>query len=424
MALLILTLFIVIMVMGTPVGFGIGSLTAVSFTILDGDYSIIPQKMYSGIDVYTFLCILLFILSADIMSVGGITGCIVRFCDSLIGHVRGGLAHVNVLSSMLFAGISGSAAADASGLGPIEIEMMTRGGYPRDFSCAITAASAIIGPIIPPSNIMIIYATCVGTVSIGKLFLGGILPGMLLGAMYMLYCYFASAVNKYPSRDKAVPLRQILKCAWETMPALLLPAIILYTITFGICTATESSAIAVVYAVVVSLLRRRLGFKSFCRCCVRSAKSTANVLFIIAISTAMGWAVTTLQVTPKLVAFCLEHVHSRAMFLLMVNVLLLIVGMLLDGAPALLLMVPILLPIANQYGVDPIHFGVVVCINLMIGNITPPVGMILFIISNVGKCSLTLLYRKIVPFACIATITLVIVTYVPSFITFLPGFKW
>jgi tripartite ATP-independent transporter DctM subunit len=424
MALLILAIFIVIMLIGTPVGFGIGSLTAISFMILKGDYSIIPQKLYAGIDVYTFLCILLFILSADIMSVGGITGCIVRFCDSMVGHIRGGLAHVNVLASMLFAGLSGSSAADASGLGPIEIEMMVKGGYPRDFSCAITAASAIIGPIIPPSNIMIIYATCVGTVSIAKLFLGGLIPGILLGGMYMVYCYAVSTKNNYPYRPEATPFRQVLRCFYETMPALLLPLIILGTITFGICTATESSAIAVVYAIIVSVFRRQISLKSFARACLRSAKSTANVLFIIAISTAMGWAITTLQVTPKLVAFCLEYVHSPFLFLIMVNVLLLIVGMLLDGAPALLLMVPILLPIANQFGIDPIHFGVVICVNLMIGNITPPVGMVLFIVSNVGKMSLSILYWKILPFAFIATLTLFIITYIPWFVTFLPNLKW
>ncbi|MCD8139977.1 MAG: TRAP transporter large permease [Planctomycetaceae bacterium] len=421
MALLILVLFIVIMLIGTPVCFAIGALTAISFTLLNGDYSIIPQKMYNGIDVYTFMCILLFILAADVMSVGGITGSIVRFCESLVGHIRGGLAHVNILGSMLFAGISGSAIADASGLGPIEIEMMRRGGYPKDFSCAVTAASAIIGPIIPPSNIMIIYATCVGTVSIGKMFLGGILPGVLLGLMYMVYSYNVSIQRKYPYNPTAASPSYILRCTWETMPALILPIIIVSTISFGICTATESSAIAVVYAVIVATLRKNLTLASFARCCIRSAKATANVLFIIAISTSMGWAITTLQITPKMVAFCLEYIHSPTTFLMFMNVLLLIIGMLLDGAPALLLMVPILLPIARQYGIDEIHFGIVVCLNLMIGNITPPVGMILFVISNVGKIGLSILYRAIVPFVIVATATLIIVTYIPQIVTFLPN---
>ncbi|MDR1316654.1 MAG: TRAP transporter large permease [Spirochaetales bacterium] len=421
MALLLLGIFIVIMLIGTPVGFGIGALTAISFTLLNGDYSIIPQKLYAGIDVYTYLCILLFILAADIMSVGGITGSIVRFCNSLVGHIRGGLAHVNVLASMLFAGISGSATADASGLGPIEIEMMTRGGYPRDFSCAVTASSAIIGPIIPPSNIMIIYAACVGTVSIGRMFLGGFLPGVLLGIGLMIYCYVASVRRKYPYNKQRASLKEILQCTIETLPALLLPLIILGTITFGICTATESSAIAVLYAVIVAALRKQLSMKSFVRCCIRSAKASANVLFIIAISNAMGWAITTLQVTQQLVVLCMEYVSSAIIFLLVTNILLLIIGMLLDAAPALLLMVPILLPIAMKYGIDPIHFGVVVCLNLMIGNITPPVGMILFIVSNVGKISLSVLYVKIIPFAIVTIIVLFIVTYIPAIVTFLPG---
>ena len=182
MALVLLILFIIIMLTGIPVGFGMGALTVISFLMLGGDLSMIPQKLFAGIDTYTYVCILLFILSADIMSVGGITKSIVVFCEKVVGHIKGGLAHVNVLASMLFAGLSGSAAADAAGLGPIEIEMMNEGGYDKEFSTSVTAASAIIGPIIPPSNIMIVFAGCVGTVSVGKMFLAGAIPGILLGA--------------------------------------------------------------------------------------------------------------------------------------------------------------------------------------------------------------------------------------------------
>ncbi|MCL2000859.1 MAG: TRAP transporter large permease subunit, partial [Planctomycetes bacterium] len=229
MALMILCLFIFIMLIGTPVCFAIGSLTAISFALLNGPFIMIPQKMFSGIDFSPFMCIMLFVLAADVMSVGGITGNIVRFCESVVGHIRGGLAHVNVLASMLFAGISGSAIADASGLGPIEIDMMRRGGYPMDFSCAVTAASAIIGPIIPPSNIMIIYATCVGNVSISKMFLGGILPGIFLGLMYMGYSYIISVHRNYPYNPRKPSINQVLRCIWETLPALILPIMIVGT---------------------------------------------------------------------------------------------------------------------------------------------------------------------------------------------------
>ena len=421
MALLLLILFIAIMLMGIPVGFGMGALTVIAFTILGGDLSMIPQKMFAGIDTYTYVCILLFILSADIMSVGGITRSIVVFCEKLVGHIRGGLAHVNVLSSMLFAGLSGSAAADAAGLGPIEIQMMTEGGYDKEFSSSVTAASAIIGPIIPPSNIMIIYAGCVGTVSVGKMFLAGAIPGILLGIAYMAFCYYISLKRHYPCREKRAPAREILRATWQTLPALLLPIIIMGSIISGICTATESSALAVVYSTIVAVCRRQLTFKSFCRACIRSAKAAANVLFIIAIATAMAWAITTLGVAQALTSFCVSYINNKFLFLLFVNVLLLLIGMLLDASPALLLMVPILWPVAKAFGISDIHFGVMVCFNLMVGTLTPPVGMMLFIVSNVGKIKLSVMYKNILPFCAVAVAVLLLITYIPQLTTWLPG---
>ena len=421
MALVLLLIFIAIMLLGIPVGFGMGALTVIAFLLLGGDLSMIPQKMFAGIDVYTYVCILLFILSADIMSVGGITKAIVVFCEKLVGHIRGGLAHVNVLASMLFAGLSGSAAADAAGLGPIEIKMMTEGGYDREFSSAVTAASAIIGPIIPPSNIMIIYAGCVGTVSVGKMFMAGAIPGIILGVAYMIFCYIICLKRAYPCREKMAPAKEIAVATWQTFPALLLPIIIMGTITTGICTATESSAIAVMYSTIVALCHRQLSFKSFYRACIRSAKAAANVLFIIAIATAMAWAITTLGVAQALTNFCVAYINNKIVFLLFVNVLLLLVGMLLDASPALLLMVPILWPVAKTFGISDIHFGVMVCFNLMVGNLTPPVGMMLFIVSNVGKVKLSVMYRVILPFCAVAIIVLLLITYVPALTTWLPG---
>lgn len=421
MALVLLILFIVIMLLGIPVGFGMGALTVISFLLLGGDLSMIPQKLFAGIDTYTYVCILLFILSADIMSVGGITKAIVTFCEKLVGHIRGGLAHVNVLASMLFAGLSGSAAADAAGLGPIEIQLMTDGGYDKEFSSSVTAASAIIGPIIPPSNIMIIFAGCVGTVSVGKMFLAGAIPGILLGVAYMVLCYYISVKRGYPCREKRASWREIGKATVQTLPALFLPVLIMGSIISGICTATESSALAVVYSTIVALCRRQLTFKSFCRACIRSAKAAANVLFIIAIASAMAWAVTTLGVAQSLTNFCMAYISNKFVFLLFVNVLLLLVGMLLDASPALLLMVPILWPVAKSMGIDVIHFGVIVCFNLMVGTLTPPVGMMLFIISNVGKVKLSVLYKTILPFCGAAVIVLLLITYVSPLTTWLPN---
>ena len=421
MMLLMLVIFLVLMLIGTPVGFAMGSLTNISFAILGGDQSMISQKLFSGIDTYTYVCILLFILAADLMSVGGITASIVNFCEKLVGHIRGGLAHVNILASMLFAGLSGSAIADASGLGPIEIQLMTDGGYDRVFSAAVTSASAIIGPIIPPSNIMIIFAGCIGTVSVGKMFLAGAAPGILLGIAYMILCYFMAKKYNMPYREKRSPGKEILASLKDTLPALLMPVIIMGSIISGVCTATESSALAVTYAIIVSLLKRKLTVKGFIESCIRSAKATASVLFIIAVSTAMGWAITTLQIAQNLSVFCLQYINSKFVFLLFMNVLLLLLGMVLDATPAILLMVPILWPAAMSYGMTSIQFGIIMCLNLMIGNLTPPVGMMLFVVSNVGKVSLSKLYRAILPFVAAAVVVLMLVTYIPSFSTFIPN---
>lgn len=421
MLVFLIILFLIIMLIGTPVGFAMGALTNISFGILGGDQSMIAQKLFSGIDTYTYVCILLFILATDLMSVGGITNAIVNFCEKLVGHIKGGLAHVNVLASMVFAGLSGSAIADASGLGPIEIKMMTDGGYKREFSAAVTSASAIIGPIIPPSNIMIIFAGCIGSVSVGKMFLAGAIPGILLGISYMVLCYFMAVKYKMPYREKRASFREIAHSLKETLPALLLPVIIMGSIISGVCTATESSALAVVYAIIISLIKKKLTWKTFKESCIRSAKATANVLFIIAVSTAMGWAITTLQVAQTLAAFCLTYITSKVVFLLFMNILLLILGMVLDATPAILLMVPILWPVAQGYGIDAVQFGIIMCLNLMIGNLTPPVGMMLFVVSNVGKVKLSALYRTILPFVAVAVVTLLFVTYVPAFSTFIPN---
>lgn len=417
---LLFLLFLVILFTGIPVAYGMGVWTIISFAVLGGDYSVIPQKLFNGIDSYSYVCVLLFILTAEIMSNGEITKDIVEFCESLVGHIRGGLAHVNVLASMLFAGLSGSAAADASGLGPIEIEIMRKGGYQKDFSCAVTAASAIIGPIIPPSTIMIVFVGCVGQVSIAKMFLGGIGPGILLGIAYMILCYVYALKNDIPLSSEGFSWKRVEKALIHTLPALILPLLIMGSIVLGICTAVESSAIAATYAIVVAICRKKLTLKQFFRCCIRSAKSAANVMLIIAIASAMGWAITTLQVAKIFTEFCLAFITSKWGFLLLMNILLLIIGMFLDASPALLVMVPILYPVALKYGINVVHFGVVVCFNLMVGTLTPPVGMMLFIISNVGKIELSVLYKKIVPFVAVAIVVLLLITYVPVTVTLLP----
>lgn len=421
LALKLITLFLLVVVLGVPIGFAMGFLTIAAFVMAGGSFVILAQKMFSGIYNFTYMSIPLFILASEIMSRCGLTMSIVKFCDTLVGHIRGGLAHVNILASMLFAGISGSATADATGLGRIEMEMMEKAGYKKEYAASVTAASAIIGPIIPPSNIMIIYAVCAANVSVSDMFLGGIGPGVLLGLMEMALCYYLAVKHNHPHRERRSSKKEILASLKASLPALGLPAIILGGIISGVFTATEASAVAVFYALIVAVARKQITWKSLYECCVNTAKSTANVMLIIAVASAMSYAITVLRIPQAMVEVCMQYIHSPAVFLLVTNIILLILGCILDQSPALLMMVPILLPIAKQFGIDPVHFGVLCCFNLTIGLITPPIGMTLFVTANVAKVKLTSLFKGILPFVAIGLITLMIITWVPAVTTFIPG---
>ncbi|MDY4488256.1 MAG: TRAP transporter large permease [Candidatus Limivicinus sp.] len=420
MTLVGLVLFLVVIVIGVPIAFAMGAITIVGLSTLGTNLITLPQKMFAGIDTFTYLCIPLFILASEIMSRCGLLQSIVDFCDSMVGHIRGGLAHVNVMASMLFAGVSGSATADATGLGKIEMEMMTRAGYKKEYAATVTAASAIIGPIIPPSNIMIIYAVCAGNVSVSNMFLGGLLPGIILGLAEMGLCYYYAVKYNHPRNPKPT-WRQRGKIFWRALPALGLPVIILGGIVTGAFTATESSAIAVFYALLVAIFRRSITFKSFLDCCKGAAKSTAAVMVIIAVASAMGYTVTVLRIPQTMVEFFMNYIGNKYVFLLFVNILLLILGMVMDQSPALLIMVPILLPIANAFDIDPLHFGLVCCFNLTIGLITPPVGMTLFVTSNVAKVKLTDLFKGILPYCVVGIAVLILLTWVPGIVTFIPN---
>ncbi len=421
LAAVLLIIFLVVVILGIPISFAMGFMTISAFTLGDGAMVIIPQKMFSGVYNFTYMCIPLFILASEIMSRCGLTMSIVKFCDTLVGHIRGGLAHVNVLASMLFAGISGSATADASGLGRIEMEMMTKAGYKPEYAASVTAASAVIGPIIPPSNIMIIYAVCASNVSVSAMFLGGIGPGVLLGLSEMLMCYYFARKYSHPCRDRRCAVHEVLHALKKSLPALGLPVIILGGIVSGVFTATESSAAAVFYALAVAVCKRQITLKSLFECCKNTAKTTANVMLIISIASAMSYAITVLRIPQAMIEICMQYVHSPAMFLLLVNIILLILGCVLDQSPALLMMTPILLPIAMKYGIDPVHFGVLCCFNLTIGLITPPIGMTLFVTANVAKVKLTDMFRGILPFVLVGLAVLCLITWFPALTTWIPG---
>lgn len=419
--LLILMLFLLCCFIGVPVGFCIGFTTWVAFLMLDGKMIVLAQKLFSGVNSFTYLCIPLFVLCAEIMSRGKLINKIVDFFNVVIGHIKGGMAYVNVLASMVFAGISGSASADMASIGLIMANMQTEAGYDRKFSVTLSAASATIAPLIPPSTIMIIYASATGGVSIGKLFAGGALPGIVYGLAQIGLCVYYSKKYNFPTRGKRASAQEIWQVVKESATVLILPAIIFGSIVTGICTATEAGSLAVCYAIIVSLIQKRLTVKDIYACLVNTARLTASVTFIVGTAAAMGWVVSALQIPQQLAKFCLNYISTPAMFLLFTNVLLIVVGCLLDGAPAVLLLAPILAPVANSYGIDPIHFGVVMCMNLTIGLITPPIGILLFVASNVTRTKLSDLYKSVWPFVICAIIVLLITTYVPQTVTFIPS---
>lgn len=420
-AVIVLFVFLTLVLIGVPIGWAIAGVSMLTLHFSGVAFTILPTKMVSGVNSFTFLCIPFFIFAANIMSRGGITKRIFLFCDALCGHFSGGLAHANVLASMMFGGISGASNADAVGLGAIEIEMMTEKGYDRGYSAAVTAASAILSSIVPPSNIFIVYAVTAGTVSVSAMFIGGVIPAVVLTVLLLfLNMYYAKKFN-FPRNEKFSGWRHVAKTAFQTLPALFMPIIILAGILGGVFTPTESSVVAGVYALVVSgLVLRNLTLKDIYEALVESAKMTAVVMFIIAVATAMGWGITTMRVPQQISQWCLAFAHSKTQFMLLCFFLLVLIGTLVDVTPAILIIVPILVPAAKAFGVNTLYFGLFVAMTLTMGLVTPPVGMLLFTTSTVAKIDLSRMYKSILPYAVVELVFCVLLVFAEPVLMFLP----
>jgi tripartite ATP-independent transporter DctM subunit len=387
--------------------------------VIGMDPLIAAQRVATGIDSFPLLAIPFFMLAADLMNCAGITDRIFRLAKSTVGAVPGGLGHVNVLASMLFAGMSGSAVADAGGLGKIEIKAMRDNGYEVDFSAAVTAASATIGPIIPPSISFVIYGLT-ASVSIGGLFAGGFVPGMLMGvSMMILIAFFID--KKKLGRSQPFCLQELVAALGDSFLALLTPVIIVGGILSGIFTPTEAGAFAVLYAFILGkFVYKTLTWKEVPKIVFDTALTAGNVLFIIAASALIGWIMTAEQVPIKFAEAIVAVSSAPWVFLLLVNVLLLVLGCFMPSAPVIIMLTPILLPAAVIMGIDPIHFGVVIVLNLMIGLITPPVGLCLFVVADVAEIPLTRLVRAVAPFFVPLIIVLLMTTYIPELVMYLP----
>ncbi|TPW31544.1 TRAP transporter large permease [Martelella alba] len=418
---LCLIIIVVLSLMGASVGIAMVAGSIVYLGMAGFDPSIASETLLQGLfNSYTLLAIPLFILAADIMNMGSLADRLLAFSQALVGRFRGGLGHVNVVSSVIFSGMSGSAIADAVGMGRIIINMMTKDGrYPASYAAAITAATATVGPVIPPSIPMVLYAL-VSDQSISYLFAAGLLPGLLM-ALVMAVMNFTIARRRNFPVDEVVPIRKLPGITWRALPALMLPIILLGGIYGGITTPTEAAAVAAFYALFVSVVvYRSVRFGDFYYALLGSAKSTASVGVLVAGAITFNYVITRENLPDTISAFIAHYHFSQVGFLIAINVLLLMLGMFLEGGAILLIIVPILIPTVQAMGIDLVHFGVIVIVNTMIGLITPPYGLLLFVTANITKEPLGAIIRDVVPFIIALIVALGIITFSPDFVLFLP----
>lgn len=384
------------------------------------DSILLPQTMMNGINLYALVQIPLFVLAGDLMNRGGVTARLIEWSQSLVGHLRGSLGHVAIMTNVAMAGISGSAVADAIATGKPLIPAMERAGYGKSFPGAVIAAGAVLGPIIPPSIPMVVYAQ-MANVSVAKLFLAGIVPGLLLAAGFFAICTVLARLRGYPTAPRVV-LRDRVRATGRASWALAMPVIIVLGIRFGLFTDTEVSAVVVVYALAIGLfVYRDLRMRELPRIALDSARSSASILFLLAAAGPFAWLVAESQVDRYAVELIRSLSDSPTVILIWINIFLLVVGILIEPLPAMVIFLPALLPLVPILGLDPIQFGAVVVINLVIGLLTPPVGMLLFVVSNIGRVPLATLSRGIVPFLAWSILVLFLLILFPTLTTWLPS---
>ncbi|PWC55732.1 C4-dicarboxylate ABC transporter [Azospirillum sp. TSH7] len=423
MSAVLCIVFFFALTLGVPVAITMGG-AGLSALMWGGTFSplLVPQRMFSGIDSFPLMAVPFFILAAELMTGGRITDLLVRFACQLIGNVRGGLGYANVLMAIFFAGISGSALADAAGPGSVIIRMMRQSGYHGEYAAALTASGAIIAPIIPPSIIMIIYALSDTSVSVAGLFLAGIVPGLLLGCALLAVNWWIARKRNYSFGAARPAWGPFLRESWRVFPALMLPIIILGGIHGGIFTPTEASAVAAVYAFLVGrFIFGTLTLGMLPRIFVSTAIMTSAVLLIVSMATVFAYMLTVLQIPQSVSEFIGGLGLSPVMLLIAVSVFLLICGLFLDTLPAVIILVPILAPLAQSVGINPLHFAMVVILNLTIGMITPPVGAVLFVTTVVSKVPMPKLVRALLPMLAAEMAVFVLILLIPGLSTWLPG---
>ena len=418
----VLGLFILLMLLRVPVAV---SMLMVSVLVLLwlGEVPLValPQYAISGVSSFELLAVPFFILAGEIMNTGGLTTRIFRLALVFSGWMPGGLAQVNIVGSVIFSGISGTAVADASGLGRVEIKAMREAGYDVGFSAGLTLASCIVGPLIPPSVVMILYAL-VAEVSVGRMLLAGVGPGLLLAAVLMAWVYWMVKTGRTPSPKVEIPRgRELFRVLYEGLPALAGPFIIMFGIVGGVFTPTEAGVAACVYSLIVSwVFYRELTWRMMGEMLIRSTLSSAMIMLIIGAATVMAWIITREQSAVQIAQWMTSLTDRVWLQLILINIFLLIVGCLIEGVPALLILTPVLLPVATNLGIDPVHFGSIMVFNLLIGIITPPMGIGLFIMANITGWRVERIARASMPFLIPLIATLLLITFIPAITLWIP----
>ena len=407
--------------LGLPIGLSMIAGSIFYLMLSGADMGIAAEQFLNGMySNYVILAVPLFVLAAEFMNIGSMTERLLSFCNVLVGRFRGGLAQVNVVQSIIFAGMSGSAIADAAGTGGMMQKLMTNGGrYTPSFAAALTAVTAVIGPIIPPSIPMVIYAL-VSDASIGYLFLGGIVPGLLMAALQMAQIAITARRKNFPV-EAPVPMREIPGITWRALPALLMPVLLLGCIYSGITTPTEAAALAAAYALIISaFVYRSISFAAFYRALFVSAKTSVSIGMLIAGSLVFNYVVTVENIPESLRVVLTGWDMSPTTFLIFVNVLLLLLGCVLEGTAILLIIVPVFIPTAQALGIDLVHFGVVVVVNIMLGLVTPPYGLLLFIVAKISGAPVRDIIRDAAPFILWMVFCLGVITFLPDTVLWLP----
>jgi len=421
MAIVLFIGFIAMILLRVPISMAIGA--AVLLTFATSEFSdalyIVPQQILEGVNKPSLAAVPFFIMAGNLMNVVGMTDRIFNFANALVGHFKAGLAQVNVLSSMIFAGVSGAAVADCAGLGTIEIKAMRERGYRADFAAAVTVCSAVVGPIIPPSIGLVIYAF-LAQQSIERMFLAGTIHGLIVGASLMIFNRMLAVRHNFPTQPKAGP-REVVGSAIDGIAALVAPGIILGSILLGFVTATEAGVLACLYSIVLGLLYRTLTWERLWSALTDTMMMTSVIMIIIGFSIAMGWLLAIEQVPQKLGDAIFSLTDSRAVFLGMMLVFVLLVGCVVEGVPAKLMLVPMLLPVIDSFGIDRVHFGIILQLALLIGIATPPMGIGLYIMVEVGRVSFEKVTMAVLPFLVPLIVVLLLITYVPSLTLWLPN---